>query len=276
MSTRSIGEKESEVQEEHVKFSTSVGYFDNYIQALEAFREEGIVLFKNSSLFSKVVDASNVAMCASKIEGQALNSFSVNNTDKLEVGLNFPRLRSCLQGVSNSSELQVTWPVMRDSSYLMKLDIIDEDLQFEIPTLNTDTVPDLPQNDPLSHPTRVVVGGGKLKKAINHAGKIAQKEGASLVFETFDDVLQLRATDQVDGNFSKQFYQSGPSDSGELGENQSEVALSYMEDIKKLIGRGNNVKIHINDDMPVRFDIELDDNGDAQIMYMVAPRIDAE
>lgn len=275
MSTRSKGETQSEVGEEHVKFSTSVGYFDNYMEALEAFREEGVVVFRDGALFSKVTDPANVAMCVSKIEGQALNGFNLNGTDELEAGIKFSRVRDCLKGVSNSSELEVTWPVIRGSSRLVELNVVDEDLQFEIPTVDPDTVPGMPQQEPLSHTTRVVVGGSQLKKAITHAGKIAQQEGASVVFETYEAVLQLRASDQVDGNFTKQFHQSGPSDGDGLGEYQSEIALSYMDDVRTLLGRGDEVKIHIADNKPVRFDVNLDDNGDAQVTYLIAPRIDA-
>jgi len=276
MSTRARGETESEVSEQHVQFSTTVGYFDSYMEALEAFREEGIVVFRDAALFSKVTDPANVAMCVSKIEGQALNAFSIEKAEELEAGINFTHIRDCLKGVSSTSELQVTWPVVRGSSRLIELNVIDEDLQFEIPTVNPDTVPDIPQNEPLSHPTRVVVGGSQLKKSVKHAGKIAQAEGASVIFETFDGVLQLRASDQVDGNFTKQFHQSGPSDGDGLSENQSEIALTYMEDVKSLLGRGDEVKIHIAQDKPVRFDVKLDDDGDAEVIYLIAPRIDSQ
>lgn len=275
MNTRSRGETESEVADKHVQFSTSVGYFDNYMEALEAFREEGIVMFRDGALFSKVTDPANVAMCVSKIEGQALNGFKLENADELEAGIKFSRIRDCLKGVSNSSELQITWPVQRGSSRLVELSAIDDDLQFEIPTVNPDTVPDIPQQNPLSHSTRVVVGGSQMKKAVNHAGKIAQKEGASLVFETYDGLLQLRASDQVDGNFTKQFHQSGPSDGEGLGELQSEIALSYMDEVKQLLGRGDEVVVHVADDKPIRFDVDLDDNGDAQVTYLIAPRLDS-
>jgi len=273
MSTKSKDKDESEVADKTVVFSTNVGYFDNYMEALEAFREEGTVIFKDNGLFSKVTDPANVAMCVSKIEGRALNGFTLTGTDELEAGIRFDRVRECLKGVSNTSELVVTWPVSRHGSKLIQLDVVDEDLQFEITTVDPDAISDIPQQDALSHNTRVVVGGNQLKKSITHAGKISQKDGGSIVFETYEGVLQVRTSDKVDGNFKKQFHQSGPSSDGKLGEHESEISLQYMNSVRTLFGRGDEVTVHIADDKPVRFDVHLDDNGDAQVMYLIAPRI---
>lgn len=269
-------EPTTEIEEEHVQFSTNVGYFDKYLEALESFRDEGVVVFSDSRIFSKVVDPANVAMCVSKIEGQALNSLNLTASDSIRAGLRFERIRDCLKGTSNNSELEVTYPVVAGGARMIKLDVIDEDLQFEISALDPESVPSIPQKDPLSHSTRVVVSGKDLKKAIGHAGKIASDDGGSIILETYEGVFQLRASDKVDGRFSKQFHQSGPDDNGGLGEHQTEIALSYMSDISKLIGRGDEVTVHIKDTNPVRFDVDLDDKGDAQVVYLIAPRIDSQ
>lgn len=268
-------QNQTQIEENHVQFATNVGYFDKYLEALESFRKEGIVIFSDDKIFSKIVDPANVAMCVSKIEGQALNSLDLVASGNMKTGLKFERIRDCLKGTSNTSELEVTWPVSTGSARMIRLDIIDEDLQFELTTLDPDTVPKIPEKDPLSHSTKIVVDGKDLKKAIGHAGKIADDDGGSIIFETFDEVFQLRASDKVDGRFNKQFHQSGPSDEVELGEHQTEIALSYMEDIAQLIGRGDEVTVHIKDTNPVRFDIDLDDSGDAQAVYLIAPRIDS-
>lgn len=268
------GAKKTEVEEEHVKFSTNVGYFDKYIEALECFRDEGIVVFDSDKIFSKVVDTANVSMCVSRIQGQALNSLNIEGNDQMRTGLRFERIRDCLKGTSNNSELEVTWPVNSGGSLLIRLDIIDEDLQFELSTLDPDSVPQIPQKDPLSHSTRVVVDGKDMKQAIKHAEKIATANGGSVVFETYDGIFQLRASDKVEGHFSKQFHQSGPTDGGGLGEHQTEIALSYLDDINQVFGRGDEITVHIKEKNPVRFDVDLDDNGDAQVIYLIAPRLD--
>lgn len=268
------GAKTTEAAEQHVKFSTNVGYFDKYIEALECFRDEGILVFNSKQIFSKVVDTANVSMCVSRIQGQALNSLSVEGADELRTGLRFERIRECLKGTSNNSELEVTWPVVDAGSRLIRLDIIDEDLQFELSTLDPDSVPQIPQKEPLSHATRIVVDGSDMKKAVKHAQKIATANGGSVVFETYDGMFQLRASDKVEGHFSKQFHQSGPTNGAGLGEHQTEIALSYLDDINQVFGRGDEITVHIKEKNPIRFDVDLDDNGDAQVIYLIAPRLD--
>lgn len=268
--------QKTEVRNTHVKFATNVGYFDKYLEALEAFRDEGIVVFNDNMVFSKVTDPAGVAMCVSRIKGQALNSLKVEDTEEIKVGLDFDKVRECLKGTSNTSELEVTWPVTDSGSDLMRLDIIDEDLKFEITTPDTDTIPDIPQKDPLSYNTVIEVDGSQLKKAVKHADKIADDESGSLIFETFDNVFQVRCSDKVQGKFSKQFY-SGPTEDEELDEeHQSEISMSYLEDVKNALGRGDSVKIHIKDQSPIRFDVPIDQNGDAQVIYLIAPRLKSQ
>lgn len=268
--------KTTEAEEQHVQFSTNVGYFDKYLEALEAFRDEGIVVFTDSRIFSKVVDPANVAMCVSKIEGQALNSLKLQSSEQMKAGLRFEKIRDCLSGTSNTSELEVTWPVTSTGKRMIRLDIIDEDIQFEVSALDPDAVPDIPQKDPLSHSTRIVVDGTDFKKTINHADKIADDDSGSLIFETFDGVFQLRASDKVEGRFVKKFHQSGPSEDGGLGEHKTEISMDFLDDIAKLTGRGDEVTVHIKDRHPVRLDIDLDDKGDAQVVYLIAPRIEKQ
>jgi len=266
--------KESQEDEEQVSFSTELGYFDKYIEALEAFREEGVVVFSKDNVFSKVVDPAGVAMAVSKIEGQALNGLNVYNTDQLRTGLKFEYIRECLKSTPSTSELEVTWPVGEKSANLLKLDVVDEDLQFELTTLDPDTVPDIPQKDPLSHSTRVVVTGTDLKKAIKHASKIVNEDSGSMVFETKNNMLELRASDKIDGNFRKQFYQSGPAEGDELDEHETEVGMSYLNNIDSVLGGGDTVTVHIKDGHPLRFDIDLDEQGDAKVVYIIAPRLE--
>lgn len=264
----------TEPAEKNVKFSTTVGYFDKSIEALDSLRDEGIVIFREDGIFSKVVDPSTVAMCISKIEGQALNSLRLEKTEEIRAGLNFEDIRDCLTGTSSNSEIEVTWPVTDGTRNMIKLDIIDEDIQFELPTRDLDTVPNVPKQDPLSHSTRIVVSGKDLKQAVDHAGKITDDDSGSVIFETYEGVFQLRASDKVDGRFSKQFYQSGPSDEEELGEHQTEISMSYLEDINDVFGRGSEMTVHVKDTQPIRFDVDLDDKGDAQVVYIIAPRVD--
>lgn len=259
---------------EHVQFSTDVGYFDKFLEALETMRDDGRLVFTDESVYSKVADPSNVAMCISRVKGQALNSLSLNNTEKIEVGVDFGKMREMLKSVSNTSELRVTYPIGRGAQRLFRLEIVEENLEFDLPALDPQAVPEPDMTDPLSHSTQVVLSGSELKSAIKHAQKIPGTDSYAITFATEDGTFKLKTDDKVDGRFSKEFNQSGPSEEPDLPDHTTMISLNYVEEIDKVLGRGNEVTLHIKDDHPVRFDVELDDTGDATVIYIIAPRIE--
>lgn len=259
-----------------VEFATEVGYLRKFIDALSALRDEGMLAFRGNDVFSKVSDGANVAMGVSRIRGQALNSFSLVNGDSLQVGIDFESFSDKLSGASSTSEVEIEYPVYTGENPRLKIFVIDEDITFKIPTLDPSSVPDIPQNDPLSHPTRVVADGTDLKKSIENAKKVADPDSPSATFKTKSDRFIISSYDKVNGSFDKVFRQSGPSESGtSLSEHQTEISLGYLEDIKKIIGSADEVRAHIKNDHPIRFDVDLDDAGDAQIIYIIAPRLES-
>lgn len=266
---------ETEVEDEHVQFSCTVKYLDTFISSVSAFRDEGKLVFMSDNVFTKVSDPANVGMCMSKIEGRALNSLDVNNTDQLTAGLNFERILDCLSGVSGTNDVELTWPVVSGGTRMLRLDIIDEDLQFEINTINRDSVADIPDVDPLSHKSRVVVDGTKLKKTIGHADKMVNTDDKGIYFETYEETLQVITTDKTSGNFKRQFHNHDPSVEEGLGEHQTAISIQYLKDIKNILAKGDSVTVHVKDDHPIRFDVDLDDAGDAQVVYVIAPRLES-
>lgn len=267
---------ETEVADEHVNFSCTVKYLDTFISSVSAFRDEGKLMFKSDNVFTKVSDPANVGMCVSKIEGRALNSLSINGADQLIAGLNFERILDCLSGVSGTSDVEITWPVIGGGTKMIRLDVVDEDLQFEINTIDTNSVADIPDVDPLSHKSRVVVDGTKLKKTIGHADKMVSVDDEGIYFETYGETLQVRTTDKTSGNFKRQFHNHDPSVEEDLGEHETAISIQYLKDIKNILAKGDSVTVHVKDDHPIRFDIDLDDGGDAQVTYVIAPRLESE
>ena len=267
---------ESKVADVNVKFSCTVGYFDTFIESVQSFRDEGKLLLTDDRIFTEVADPANVGICISKIEDEALNGLSLEGTDQIEIGLNFTRIRDCLSGVSSTSDLKVTWPVTSGGSNMMRMDIVDDDLQFEITTLDPDVVQDIRNMDKLSHKNQIVVDGSELKKTINHANKMVDQDDIGISFETKSDMLQVRSTDKTAGNFAKQFYNNDPSVDDEFEEHQTFISIQYLEDIKSVFSQAESVTIHVKDDHPIRFDVDLDTNSNAQIIYIIAPRLEKD
>jgi DNA polymerase III sliding clamp (beta) subunit (PCNA family) len=264
---------ETEVQDTHVKFSCTVKYLDTFIDSVASFRDEGKLVFTGDNIYTKVADPANVGMCIAKIKGQALNSLQVKGDDQIIAALRFEKILDCLSGISGTSDVEVTWPVMSSGTRLVRLDIIDEDIQFEINTLDTGSVADIPDIDPLSHKSRVTVDGSKLKKTVGHAKKMVSQDDAGIYFETFGETLQVSTSDKSSGSFKKQFHNHDPSVDQDLGEHQTTISVDYLDDIKNILSEGSAVTVHVKQDNPVRFDVNLDDNGDAKVIYIIAPRL---
>jgi len=266
--------QKGEPAEQHVKFSCTVSYLDTFIDSVDSFRDEGKLVFTEDNVYTKVNDPANVAMCISRIKGQALNSLEVNGSDELSVGVDFGRMLDCLSTVSNTSDLEVTWPIDDGGAHLMRIDVIDDDVEFDIPTLDPSTVPALSGVDPLSHRSQVRVGGSELKKAVQQAGTMIGSDGRGIEFETYGETLAMSSSDQTEGKFRKEFHNHDPSVEEGLGEHITSISIDYLEDIKNIFTKGQAVTVHVKEDNPVRFDIDLDEAGDAQVIYIIAPRLD--
>jgi predicted RNA-binding protein with RPS1 domain len=61
-----------------------------------------------------------------------------------------------------------------------------------------------------------------------------------------------------------------------MGEHETAISIQYLKDIKNILAKGDAVTVHVKDDHPIRFDIDLDDAGDAQVVYVIAPRLESE
>lgn len=260
----------------NMSFTTDTAYIRDYLEAMAAVRDEGKMIVSSDNVFSKLADPTNAMMCISRIKGRALNGIEVNNAEKVQIGARWEELDDLLSGVKATSEVNIKFPVVDKAKNTLNLHIIDEDIQFTDTTLDPETVPGVPENDPLSHKTRVVISGKDLKKAITHAKKKLDPDEHAIVMGTEDDSMYMEASDQIEGSFRKTFHQSGPSDSNGLGNHETKIGFGYLDDIYKIFGKADEVTIHIKDSHPIRFDLDLDDNGDAQIIYIIAPRIESE
>ena len=264
---------------ESATFSTEVSYLSEFISALAAYREEGKILIREDAIFSKVTDPADAAMCISKIKGTALNSIKLdtNESDEIVIGANFERMLDMLKGVPGTNEVEVTYPIKKEGTgtLYVRLDIIEDDLTFDIPGINIDTVPDIPQNEPISYSTRIVVDGSELKKALGHCDKIYSSSGGAIIFQTSGNEFIVKSSDKVDGDVEKKFRQSGPASESSLGEKKVFLGRGYLMDIAPTLGKSEDVEIHIKHEHPVRLDANLDEDGDAKIIYMIAPRIDS-
>lgn len=259
-----------------VQFQTTVGYFTDFLDALDAFRDEGQLIATDDAVFSDVVDPSNVGLAKSKVTGKAFDSFEHKSEDQTVVGVNFERTKDFLKNTGTSSTVTVTYPVMEGSQNYMHLDILDEDLQFNVPLVDKDAVPEAPQKEPISCETRVTIDGSSFKKVIRHCKKVESEQNSSVELETYGNVFKVSSVDKVKGSVEKEFNAGGPNSSETLPELETSIAMGYLDDIKNIVGSSESVTIHIDTDYPLRLDVDIDDGGDAKIIYVIAPRLDEQ
>jgi len=258
-----------------VKTTVNAGHLTNVFEALKDVRDEGKVKFTEDGIFAKVNDPSNTMMAVCKLSSSALNGIKIKNGDDVLLASRYEKMHGALSTFKKSTELQVEYPHKSQGSHAVRLFSPDEGMEYKENVLDESTVADMPQTKPLSQKRRIVVDGSDLKKAISNAERYVSDEENSIEMGTDEDIFYVKSTDKIDGSFEKEFYQSGPSDDGGLGDVESSIGYPKLEDIKGVIGSSNNVTVHVADSKPVRFDVDLDESGEAQIIYIIAPRIES-
>jgi len=258
-----------------VKTTVNAGHLTNVFEALSDVRDEGKIKFTEEGLFAKVNDPSNTMMAVCKLSDTALNGIVLDGGDEVMMGSVYENIYDTVSAFDKTTELQVEFPHVVSGSHAVRFNAPDEGLEFKETVLDVDSVADMPQTSPLSHKRRVVVDGTDLKKAIGHAERYVSDSDSGIELGTDGDVFYIESSDKVAGSMRKEFYQSGPSGNDDLGNVESSIGHIKLDDIKGVIGSAKNVTVHIADSNPVRIDADLDENGDAQIIYIIAPRIES-
>lgn len=274
-----MSQAEQEEELNAAKIRTEVGFFDQFLEAIDpwADQDEGRIIATQDSIYTKIQDAAGVGMCLSRIKGKALNDIQVGGDEEIEVALNIVKPQDMLGTCSNSSEVEITFPVQVSSgSRYMKFDVIDEDIEYMEPLLDPDSVRAMPTADPISHETRIVVDGTELRKTIGRIDALTDSDETPTLFRTGGGLFEISISDKVDGRFSKKFRPSGPSEEIELDEHETRISSSYLNEISRTVGRGDEVEVHVRQDYPIRLDVNLDNDGDAKVIYILAPRLDSE
>jgi len=260
-----------------VQFETQKGYLDTYINAISAFREEGQVIATEDTIFSDVVDPSNVGMCKSKISGKGLNTYESRFEGQHVIGVSFEQWSDRLSGISSNSNVVITYPVVKQGANLMNIDVVDEDLEINLPLIDKDSVPQAPQKDPISSDTKIKVTGSKLSDVIKHCKKVESDQNKAVHFRIADSTLEIYSEDPVKGSVSKKFHSSGPQDMESVDvEKETMISIDYLDDLQSVIPSKQDITMHIDDSYPIRLDFNIDDKGDAKVIYVIAPRLEQD
>ena len=263
-----------------VQFETDVSYIRSYIDAVEAFEsnEDGIIACDGDKIFTKLQDAANVALTLSKIESEGFAMMEKTTDGLSKIGITFERVQGFFKGVSKKSSVVMTYPVQKESmgGNFMHIDILDEDVQFYCPLLDAGSVRNIPEMDPITCSTQIKVPGSDLRDAIKHCEKVETDGNKAVHFRTNEDVLVISSEDDTYGSVDKQFHATGPASEANLGNKETMISIDYLKDIKSIIAGAGEVTVHLDEEHPVRLDVPIDSQGNAKIVYIIAPRIQTE
>lgn len=265
-----------ETDDYDVQFETDIAYASEYFEALSAMRDEGVLIVSDSSVYTKIQDPANVALAISKIEEEGLVSLEKRSDGLSKAGVNFERLNELFQGTNSTSPVILTFPVKRGSANTMHIDVVDEDIEFYYPLIDTGSVPQPPDMEPIACETQVSVPGTDLKSAINHCTKVESEQNTAVVFSTHSNKFTVSSEDQVKGSVEKTFTASGPASEVDLGDKKTTISLDYLNDVKQTLGASDDVTVHLDNDYPVRLDVVLDNEGNVKIIYVISPRIESK
>jgi len=263
----------TETEAPSVKVTVNAGYIKSVFEALSQVREEGKLIFQPDAIYSKLDGPSNAIMAVCKVGGQALNGIHVESDSDVKMACEFEDIHDKLSVFNNSTDIQINYPVTVQGSNAVEFNSTEEGSWIRSTVLDESTVEDIPQADPLSHNRRVKISGTDFKRAISDSKKFVSEGNKSVHIGTEKDKFYIESSDVVDGSYRKEFYQSGPSSGDELGDVSVEIGHDFLDNIKKTVGSADNVSVHVADDKPLRIDSNLDSDGNAKIVYLIAPRI---
>lgn len=262
-------------QEVSVKVTVGAGYISNVFEALSKVRDEGKIRFTDERIYSRITGPSDAIMAICRVKGKALNGINVDGAESIEIASDLEELYEASNIFNSTTDIQINYPIEIAGSRGVEFNAPDEGIRDTETVLDPATVADIPDTGTISHKRQVIVDGSDFKQAITKAERKISDSNNAVKFGTEDDMFYIKVDDKIDGSFEKMFYQSGPSPEEDLGDVSTEIGYPLIDSIKKIIGGAESVTVHVADSQPVRLDLDLDEAGDAQIIYIIAPRINS-
>ncbi|MFB6197056.1 MAG: DNA polymerase sliding clamp, partial [Halobacteriaceae archaeon] len=152
-----------------------------------------------------------------------------------------------------------------------RLNISAEGLRFRIALLASDSIREPPDLPDIDFPTRFVLEGHPLTRALDGAATVSDQIKFTVCTES--EELQIKARGDTDAIFVR----FGVEDviSGDFGTGVSaSFSLDFLENIASPIAPDRHVVLELNDGQPAKISYEFGD-GTGAVTHMVAPRIDS-
>ncbi len=246
-----------------IKATIDADIFRESIDAIAALVTECRLHAGEEGLYIRAVDTANVAMVSLSIKPEAFNSFSATET---EMGLDIAKMKNIIGMMGRGDILNLSLP---EDGHKMELSF--GGYRYSITLLDVNTIRKDPNPPTIELPGRIVMRGETLNSAVKAASVISDKIALGINAETKTFFMEAEGdTDHIRLELGEEEVESlVPADARSL------FSIDYLKDMGKVMGRAEQVEVHIGIDHPVKFSFDFaDSNG--HVEYLLAPRIEAD
>lgn len=247
--------------------TTTVERIEPYLDALQAVTDEARIRVTDEGFSTASVDEANVLLVDTAFTGfdaHEVNGAAENGDEPPVVGMRLPKLEDAL-GVGGSDSM-----LRLESNDFHRFSLTIDNLNVNIAGIDPDTVagePDVPEQDPECEFTVEW-------RHINRALKAADMVSDTVEFHADEEgAVEISArgdSDDVDLTLVSELESIDCAESIDAA-----YSLDYLKSIDRAIPGGDTeVTMWFSDDHPMNIEYTSDD-GDTDVYFMLAPRIDS-
>ncbi len=240
----------------------NAGLLQSSIDAVGVFVDECKVRVDSEGLSVKAVDPANVGMVELDV---AADSFEEYEADDELLGLNLTKFDDII-GMAKAGDVVL----LELDPETGKLKIQIDGLRYTLSLIDPDSIHQEPNVPDLDLPGEVVLAGAEINRGIKASGMVSDH----MAFGVEDDSFYMSAEgdqDDVRVDLTEDEVISLVAEE----DARSLFSLDYLESMAKAIPSDAQVTLHVGTDFPVRMEFELS-GGDAEVRYLLAPRIENE
>jgi proliferating cell nuclear antigen len=233
------------------------------IDAIAALVTECRLHIDQDGVRMRAVDTANVAMVSMDLSKDAFLSYSAS-TD--ELGIDIAKMKNILGMMGKGDALHLQLPEKGH-----KLELSFQSYRYSITLLDVNTIRKDPNPPTIELPGLAVLSGDALNNAVKAASVVSDK--IALGIDPASQIFYMVA----EGDIDHIRLELGTDQLKLLKpvEARSLFSLDYLKDMGKVMGRAEEVEVHLGVDHPVRFSFDIAE-GKGHVEYLLAPRIEAD
>lgn len=224
---------------------------------------EAVWHINEDEMWTRPVDAANIAMTEVEISGAAFDSYEA---DGMKLGLNLERLEDVL-GLADADDMAL----LELDPETRKLNIEFSGLDYQLALIDPDAIRKEPDKPNLDLPIEFSLPFGVLDRGIQAADMVADHvefiaEGDHIAMEAHGD------TDDVRFEFDEELEHFNRAEEGKMA---TLLSVEYLEDLLDPLEKDDLLEVRMGDEFPMKFNHDFaEGNGHAE--GMMAPRIRSE